>query len=163
MKKILILLSFLPFLTFSQAINKTNEINWMDLSTAQVYSKKYNKNILIFFYKPNCEFCDKMKSEALINEEVISLINNNFLPVKINGYTKDTIVFNNKIYGNQQPASSGRNDWRHDFYYEVGKHKNGMITPTIVIFNNQYKEIAQFTGYYPTPRILRDLKRIIKK
>ena len=73
MKKILILLSFLPFLTFSQAINKTNEINWMDLSTAQVYSKKYNKNILIFFHKPNCEFCDKMKSEALINNEVINL------------------------------------------------------------------------------------------
>ena len=163
MKKILTLLLFIPLLTLSQSINNKNQINWMDLSTAQTYAEKYNKNILIFFYKENCEFCDKMKNEALINKEVISLMNNDFLPVRINGYTKDTIIFNNKIYGNQQPASSGRNDWRHDFYYEIGRHQNGMITPTIVIFNNEYKEIKQLTGYFPTARILRDLKKLINK
>ena len=62
----------------------------------QEYSKKYNQNILLFFYKPNCEYCDKMKKETISDPEVINLINSNFLPVRINGYSKDTIIFNEK-------------------------------------------------------------------
>ena len=39
-----------------------------------------------------------MKKETISDPEVINLINSNFLPVKINGYTKDTIIFNEKIF-----------------------------------------------------------------
>ena len=134
----------------------------MSLEEAEKHSEKYNSKILIYFYKSHCEFCDRMNKETLNKTEVISLINNNFLPVKINGYTKDTIIFNNKVYGNQQPASSGRNDWRHDFYYELGQYNNSIITPTIVIMNSNHKKVTQFTGFQPKSQLLRGMKQIVK-
>jgi len=72
-------------------------------------AKEKNKPILVYFYKKNCQYCDKMKRETLSDVSVINIINNNFIPVKIDSRTKDTIYYNNKAYGNQQPESSGIN------------------------------------------------------
>jgi len=134
----------------------------MSLEKAEEYASKYNQDILIFFYKPNCEYCDKMKKETISDPEIITLINTNFLPVKINGYTKDTIVYNNKVYGNQQDISSGRHDWRHDFYFEFGRYKDGIITPTFVVLNSKHEKVRQFTGFQPKIQFLRGIKQIIK-
>ena len=53
-------LLILPLISFSQGQNK-DYIDWLSLEKAQEYSKKYNKNMLIYFYRSNCEFCEKMK------------------------------------------------------------------------------------------------------
>ena len=50
MKKILVLLLLFPVLVFSQGEAKT-DINWISLNAAKEHAKKYNKNILIFFYR----------------------------------------------------------------------------------------------------------------
>ena len=62
-----------PFFLFSQG-NIQNNIDWITLKKAEKYSNKYNKNILIYFYKTNCEYCDKMKKNTFKNKEIISLV-----------------------------------------------------------------------------------------
>ena len=57
-----------------------------------------------------------MQNLTFRDTNVIKMINDNFLAVKIDSRTKDTIIYNGKAYGNQQPASSGRHDWRHYFF-----------------------------------------------
>ena len=166
MKRIVILILFLtPFFTFAQGAAKT-EVDWIPLEKAKEYSKKYNKKILIFFYKKNCEYCDKMKKEALSDMQVINLINNNFLPVQIDSRTKDTIIYNGVAYGNQQPESSGRHDWRHDFYAEVAaftrNNESQITTPTIVLFNSEFEKIKSFPGQQPRELLLRNIKPYIK-
>ena len=147
--------------SFAQGEIKT-EIDWIPLNKAKEYAKKYNKQILIFFYKNKCEYCDKMKKETLSDIEVVNTINNNFLPVKIDSRTKDTIIYNNVAYGNQQPASSGRYDWRHDFYFEVAKFtrngKDNITTPTIVLFNSKFEKIKNLPGLQPKQQLIRNLK-----
>jgi len=167
MKQIIILLLIInPLLTYSQGATKT-EINWITLEKAKQYAKKYNKEILIFFYKKNCEYCDKMKKEALRDMQVINLINNNFLPVKIDSRTKDTIEYNGKKYTNQQPESSGRHDWRHDFYAEVTSFTRNnteqSTTPTIVLFNNKFEKLKNFPGLQSKQLLLRNLKPYVLK
>ena len=153
------------FFCFSQGATKT-KIDWIPLEKAQQYAKKYNKNILIFFYKKDCEYCDKMKKEALSDMQVINLINNNFLPVQIDSRTKDTIIYNGVAYGNQQPESSGRHDWRHDFYSEVAaftrNNESQITTPTIVLFNSEFEKIKSFPGQQPRELLLRNIKPYIK-
>jgi len=166
MKKIVIfLLAIAPLFVFSQGAVKT-QIDWIPLQKAKEYSKKYNKEILIFFYKENCEYCEKMKKEALGDIQVINLINNNFFPVKIDSRTKDTIIYNEVAYGNQQPESSGRHDWRHDFYAEVASftrnNKSQITTPTIVLFNSKFEKIKSFPGQQPKELLLRNIKPYIK-
>ena len=172
MRQLLILiLSLTPYFVFSQGGIK-NEIKWLTLDEAKISAKKYNGKILIFFYKKNCPYCDKMKKETLSNPDVIKLINNNFFPVKIDSRTKDTIIYNNIAYGNQQPASSGRHDWRHDFYAEVASFdvnsSSQVTTPSIVIFNNKFKKIdcncphGALAGNQPKELLLRNLNRFLK-
>jgi thioredoxin-related protein len=163
MKKLaILLLALAPYFVFSQG-QVTNEINWISLEKAKKYAKKYDKNIFVYFYKKDCPYCEEMKRETLSDQTVIDLINHNFFPVKIDSRTKDTIYYNNKVYGNQQPASSGRHDWPHDFYREVAKMKNGQTTtPTIVLFNNKFEKITILPGKQAKPLLFRRIKPYIK-
>ena len=162
---VILLLALAPYFVFSQG-QVSNEINWISLEKAKKYAKKYDKNILVFFYKKDCPYCEEMKRETLSDQSVIDLINNNFFPVKIDSRTKDTIYYNNKAFGNQQPASSGRHDWRHDFYHEVArfnqKGKELTTTPTIVLFNSKFEKLTIFPGKQPKPLLLRRIKPYIK-
>ena len=160
-KIFLLVFIFFSLLSYSQGTEKKS-INWISLNKAENFAKKYNKNILIFFYRPGCEYCDKMKQETLNDTEITKIINENFLPVMINGRGKDTIIFNNKKYGNQQPADHGYT-WRHDFFAELVKPvNNSYYWPDIVIINNKYEKLDQFSGFQPRQQLLRNLKKFIK-
>lgn len=163
---ILIILAIAPVFVSAQVQQSNNGINWVSLEEAKILAKKYNENILIFFYKKNCPYCDKMKKETLSDPTVIDIINRNFFAVNIDSRTKDTIIYNGKAYGNQQPASSGRYDWRHDFYAEVAAfNKNGtaqITTPTIVLFDSKFNKTTTMPGNQPKELLLRNLKKILK-
>ena len=154
-----------PFFCFSQGAPKL-DIDWITLEKAKQYAKKYNKEILIFFYKKDCEYCDKMKKEALSDMQVINLINNNFLPVKINSRTKDTIYYKGTKYSNQQPVEHGYT-FRHDFYAEVSSftrdNTEQSTTPSIVLFNNKFEKLKNLPGLQSKQLLLRNLKPYVLK
>ncbi len=164
MKRIvLVLLAITPIFVFSQKKVK-NEINWMTLKEAKVLAKKYNENILVYFYKQNCPYCDKMKNETLNDSTVIDIINRNFFAVKIDSRTKDTIYYNNTPYTNQQPIDHGYT-WRHDFYAEVASIKRDnttrVTTPSIVLFDKEFEKITLLPGNHPKELLIRRLKKHI--
>ena len=64
MKKLLLILIALPMIGFGQSISKDTSIKWLALNEAEALSAKYNKDILLFFYRENCDFCEKMKSQT---------------------------------------------------------------------------------------------------
>ena len=164
MKRLIFFFLLIPFLSISQI---SNDINWLPLDKAKEYAAKSNKNILIYFYKKDCSYCSEMSKNTLSDKEIISLVNNNFFAVKIDSRTKDTIYYKGKAYGNQQPASSGRNDWRHDFYAEVASfNHNGTkqsTTPTIVVFNHKFEKLKTFPGKQAKSLLLRRLSKYAKK
>ena len=168
MRRCLILtLLIIPIFSFSQGKTNNKKINWISLDKAQEYATKYNQKILIYFFKQNCEYCDKMQKETLSDPEIINLINTNFYPVKIDSRTKDTISYNGKEYTNQQPESSGRHDWRHDFYAEVTSFTRNnteqSTTPTIVLFNNKFEKLKNLPGLQSKQLLLRKLKPYVLK
>ena len=95
-------IAILPVLVFSQSKNNSR-ILWMDLEKAEKFAKKYDRSMFIYFYRPNCEYCEKMKQETLADSEIAQFINQNFYPVMINATGYDTIIYNRKRYFNQQP------------------------------------------------------------
>ena len=171
-KLVIILLAITPFLSFSQRAERPltpgnkSGISWVPLEKAKVLARKNNQKILIFFYKKDCAYCERMKQQTLSDPTVIKTIHNNFLPVKIDSRTKDIIIYNGIAYGNQQPASSGRHDWRHDFYAEVATFNYSgtpqLTTPTIVLFNNKFERITVIPGNKPKEHLLRLLEKHIK-
>ena len=93
MKKLFFILAFIPIVSFSQG-NPSNTINWLTLSEGEKYSERYNKNMLIFFYRNNCDYCMRMKKEVLSDPQIIKLINENFFPVMLDGKSKKPITYN---------------------------------------------------------------------
>jgi len=59
-KLLLILFVFSSVFCFSQGAEK-KAIDWIPLAKAEKFAKKYDKNIFILFYRPGCEYCEKMK------------------------------------------------------------------------------------------------------
>jgi len=162
MKKILILfLSFISFLSFSQG-NTSNSINWVSLSEGEKYSEKYKKNMLIFFYRDNCEYCMRMKQEVLSDPQIIKLINENFFSVMLNGKSKKPISYNGKKYINDVSIEEDPNStWRHNLFFElVTPTKGNFYWPTIVIINGKDEKVAQLPGFKSKPQLLRSLTRL---
>ena len=161
MKKLLFLLSFIPLLSFSQG-KPINSINWVALSEAEKYSEKYNKNMLIYFYRNNCDYCKRMKNEVLSDPQIIKLINENFFPVKLDGKSKKPIMYNGKKYINDVSIEEDPNStWRHNLFFElVSPTKGNFYWPTVVIADGENKKVAQLPGFKSKQQLLRSLGRL---
>ncbi len=162
MRRILFV-SFLLLSTsaFSQGEAKTT-IEWLSIEKAEELAKKYDSDILVFFFRKGCPECKRMKVETLKDPEIIRLITENFFPVMLNARTKDTIIYNGKEYTNQQPKEDGET-WRHDLYHELvvgGGHQ--YYYPYIVIINGKHQVIKYLPGFYPAIRLERSLQLFIK-
>ena len=162
MKQLVVVLFLLfSFSSFSQGEDKT-EIHWISIEKAEELAKKYDSDMLVFFFRKGCPECTKMKVETLQNLEIIKLINENFFPVTLNARTKATIIYNGKKYTNQQPKEDGET-WRHDLYHELvlgGGHQ--YVYPYIVIIDGEHQPIKYLPGFYPAIRLKRDLLQLIK-
>ena len=161
MKKLLFLLSFIPLLSFSQG-KPIKSINWVSLSEAEKYSEKYNKNMLIYFYRNNCDYCKRMKNEVLSDPQIIKLINENFFPVKLDGKSKKPIMYNGKKYINDVSIEEDPNStWRHNLFFElVSPTKGNFYWPTVVIVDGKNKKVAQLPGFKSKHKLLRSLGRL---
>ena len=160
MKKTLFLFLFLPLLSLSQG-NPVNSVNWISLAEAEKYSEKYNKNMLIYFYRNNCDYCKRMKDEVLTDPQIIKLINENFFPVMLDGKSKKTITYNGKKYINDVSIEEDPNStWRHNLFFDlVDPTKGNFYWPTIVIIDGKDKKLGQLPGFKSKPQLQRSLTR----
>ncbi len=161
MKNILfIILILFPIILFSQE-SQNSSINWLTLSNAEMLAKKSKKNMLLFFYRENCDFCEKMKNQTLTDPEVINLINDNFFPVILDGKSKKPIIYNGIEYTNEKSKPEDP-PYFHDLFKELVDLRNdNYYWPTIVIVNGEHKKIIQGSGFWPKEQTLRNLKQII--
>ena len=162
MKRIIILLlSIAPYFIFAQGAPKTS-IDWVSLAEAENFSEKYNKNILIYFYRDNCDYCMRMKKEVLSDPQIVKLINENFFPVMINGKSKKPIIYNGTKYINDVSIEEDPNStWRHNLFFDlVIPTKKNFYWPTIVIINGKHEKQRQFAGFQSKPQLTRNLNKI---
>lgn len=165
MKKLLLILLCVPLIGLTQItsspLSTNNSINWLELAEAESLSEKSNKNMLLFFYRENCEYCEKMKSQTFADPSVIGLINDNFFPVMINGKSKEPIIYNKEEYRNDKPNQEDE-PYFHNLFKELVEMKNdNYYWPTIVIVNGGKNKIIQGSGFWPKEQTLRNLKSII--
>ncbi len=99
------------FLYFSfsqvQPIEIENAPDWLTIEQAmdQAQSVSDDKLILVDIYEVGCRFCRQMEREVYPSESIRTLIDRNFIPVKINGNSDNEIVFNGETMTEQQFAN----------------------------------------------------------
>jgi thioredoxin-related protein len=67
---------------FSDA-SAVETINWRSYEEGLVVSKAEKKKVFLHFYADWCVFCAKMAKETFQNPAVVSYLNNNFIPVRV--------------------------------------------------------------------------------
>jgi len=75
----LILLVSLLFSSLSLA----EEVKWVGWNEAQVLAEAQDKPIMVFVYASWCHLCKRMDTKVFTNEEVATMLNENFIPVKL--------------------------------------------------------------------------------
>ncbi len=103
-----ILLSSFVFLQNSSSpASKPEEtkIQWHTFKEAVELSKKEKKKIFIDIYTQWCGWCKVLERNTFSNSVIAKYLSENFYCVKLDAEMKDTIVFNNYTFVNQNPTT----------------------------------------------------------
>ena len=159
MKKLLILTIFLGKLAiFSQT--EKSELRVFTFEEVERVHQQKPKPILVFIYTDWCKICFGMKKTTFNKEEVITLLNENFYFIKLNGEEKKDITFLSKKF-TYKP--SGKNTGTHQLAKELALIKGKISYPTTTILNKNYEIITQVDSYLNSKNLQIILNEVLKK
>ncbi|MBW2337955.1 MAG: thioredoxin family protein [Deltaproteobacteria bacterium] len=78
-----LLIAFFLSMGFFSDTSAVETINWCSYEEGLVVSKAEKKKVFLHFYADWCVFCAKMAKETFQNPAVVSYLNNNFIPVRV--------------------------------------------------------------------------------
>ena len=114
-----------------------SQIKWYEnYNVALKKAKEAKKPLFIFMERksPPCRWCEKMKKETLNDEKISSIVNKNFIAVKI--------VRENKNYPSFLKTK---------------------FVPTIFILTHKEKPVTKIVGYWSVSDLESDLKYVLRK
>jgi thioredoxin-related protein len=115
------------------------EIQWHQFDEGLKLAKEEGKNVLIEFYTDWCGYCKKMNKTTFKDPGIIGMINDNYVPVRVNGDSRDTVNLDGWI-------TSERNLTRSE--YGVTGY------PTYVFLEPDGGKITKLPGYQQSDRLL---------
>lgn len=69
-------------LVFS-SFTSVEKVNWYSWDKGYELAKKEKKPILMFVQATWCDMCKRMDTKTFTNEEVVAIINKNYIPIKL--------------------------------------------------------------------------------
>ncbi len=106
-------------------------LNWLSYNEGLALAEKENKYVLIDFYTDWCGYCKKMDEETYSNEEVKSILNENFVIVKVNAESENKVIENEEEITERELAK----------LYQVTGY------PTTWFLESNHSRIAPLPGY----------------
>ncbi len=85
-------------------------VKWVTFKEAQESLKTNPKPLLIDVYTNWCGWCKHMINTTYSDPNIAAYINANFYPIKFNAETKDSIMYNGKLYKTTSPASNATHE-----------------------------------------------------
>ena len=136
-----------------------NKIDWVDFDELETKLQQKPKPILIYFYADWCAYCKKMDRYAFKNKKVIKTLSEDFYAVKMNAETKDTIVFEETTFINDEVETS-RNPTHQLAKLLAGRKDQAFTLPAIVFLNKDFKVIDRKFTYLTSEKLLRTLEKL---
>jgi thioredoxin-related protein len=110
----------------------SDSINWRSYEEGMVLSKIEKKKVFLHFWAEWCGFCRKMAKDTFQDSKVVSYLNENFMPVRVNT--------------DREPETAGK--------YGV------MGLPLTVFLTEMGEPIFSLPGYIPPDSLVPMLKEI---
>jgi thioredoxin-related protein len=159
MKKALFLFIFFESLTiFSQSEKVSLKV--YSFSEVEKLQLQNPKPIVVFIYTDWCKICHGMKKTTFNNNEVITLLNDTFYFVKLNGEEKNDIPFLGKTFVYKP---TGANTGIHELANELAAKKGRIAYPTTTILNSKFEIDLQLGGYLKSEKMIAILNKSKKR
>jgi thioredoxin-related protein len=81
-----------------------SEINWYSYDEGLELAIENNKHLYIEFMADWCGWCRKMEKDVYTEQEIIELLNNDFISIRINGDSKEKLIFKGESISQQSLA-----------------------------------------------------------
>ena len=116
-------------------------VTWTSFNEGVALAEHSHKKILVDVYTDWCSWCKKMDADVYTNPGVVKVLNDNFVAVKLNAESGNSLSFEGKAYTEAE------------FARQLG------VTgyPTTLFFDTNSKPITDFTGYAEPERFARVL------
>lgn len=148
MKKVALISIFaVALLSFKEPAS----IKWYDLKEGMDLARIENKPILVFVYVTWCDKCQRMDKKVFTNKEVLPLITENFIPIKLNPEKDTAYLHNDKLID------------RKLIMVEISKGKYGIGVPRTLLYNEKNKENLVLEGLQDPEEFRNSLQEYLKK
>ncbi len=128
------------------------DIQWMTWEEAVMANEKAPKKIFVDIYTSWCGWCKKMDVTTFKDTAVVSYLNANFYPIKLNAEQKESILWKDKEYPWMPHKRDGVNKLAHELL-------DGQLSyPTYVLMDSAFSRILISPGYMEVPAMLKELK-----
>ncbi|MBN1931165.1 MAG: thioredoxin family protein [Desulfobacterales bacterium] len=95
----IILIFIFLFSGFSFNIARADDIKWHSYNEGMTLRNKEKKKLFLFFTAEWCSYCTKMVSHTFKDGKVITCINKNFIPVKVDFDRENKIASSYQVRG----------------------------------------------------------------
>jgi uncharacterized protein YyaL (SSP411 family) len=107
-------------------------VYWRDsFESAQKEAEKEKRPLALELYLEGCPHCQRLDQETHADQEVATVLNTRFIPVRLEGRG----------------------------HMELVKKLNVSGAPTTIIFSPEGKELHRFSGFYPPMEYLKELEK----
>jgi len=148
MKKI-VFISIIAVLFCS--FREPENIKWYSLSEGMELARRENKPVFLFVYVSWCDKCKRMEKKIFPDKEVLPLITENFIPIKINPEVDTAYLRNDKIIK------------RKIFLEEVEPGKLMLSVPTTVLYMEKDNINQAIRGLQDPTELKETMGKFLKK
>jgi thioredoxin-related protein len=115
-------------------------IKWHTIEEADALLKTDPKPVFIDLYTDWCSWCKRLSKDTFTDPVIIAYLNKNFIPVKFNAESKETVSFLGNEYKND-----GTYGKTHELALALTQGKPSY--PTLVFFNKKGEFLGPVPGY----------------
>lgn len=125
-------------------------VNWLTWEEAMELAKEENRKILLDVYTDWCKWCKHMENTTFRQPEIVTYINENFFPVKLNAEQREELEYRDKVYKYVKNGQMG--------YHELAAEllRGRLSFPALVFLDEEMNVIQSFVGY-KTPQQLEQI------
>ncbi|MFD2201247.1 thioredoxin family protein [Shivajiella indica] len=135
MKSMTIILLFMFLSGYVPAQELKSDI-WLDFEQLEDSLKVNPKPVLLYFHTDWCTYCRKMEAEVFTKPAVLELLSQNFYAVKFNAEYPDEVIFDGRIFSNQQLKTSRTP--LHELAILFNGGENTFAPPLLMLFDGQF-------------------------
>ncbi len=130
---------------FSLKAQTNKDINWQSFEKLELLQKQNPKPVFIYIYADWCVYCKKMNRVSFKYKNNIELLNQNYYALKFNLETEQEIVFDGKIFKNQELKTHRQP--KHDLAKFLTDKQDKVSLPAIVILDEDFNIIKKLHTY----------------